>query len=162
MPRCHHSFTSYFHYPSLTSASLFYLFFFFTILHPSFFSFFFFNDTAPPEIYTLPLPDALPIPNGPPRPGRASASCHARTVCDAAPPLAAPPPITPLIPCLAMKSSPRGLDFMAKHGIKGVIGGGAASGGAASQTVLAWQDALARPGRGGPLGIGRASGRGRV
>src|SRR4026209_3061473 len=23
--------------------------------------FFFFNDTAPPEIYTLPLPDALPI-----------------------------------------------------------------------------------------------------
>jgi alkanesulfonate monooxygenase SsuD/methylene tetrahydromethanopterin reductase-like flavin-dependent oxidoreductase (luciferase family) len=41
---------------------------------------------------------------------------------------------------------------MARHGIKGVIGGGAASGGAASQTVLAWQDALARHGRAGALG----------
>src|SRR6202040_2792570 len=46
----------------------------------------------------------------------------------------------------------RGLDFMARMGIKGVIGGGAASGGAASQTVLAWQDALARHGREGALG----------
>src|SRR2546427_5877513 len=30
--------------------------------HYFYFFFFFFNDTAPPEIYTLPLPDALPIP----------------------------------------------------------------------------------------------------
>src|ERR1039458_3057185 len=30
-------------------------------LHPSPGQFFFFNDTAPPEIYPLPLPDAFPI-----------------------------------------------------------------------------------------------------
>jgi len=51
-----------------------------------------------------------------------------------------------------VSASPRGLDFMARHGIKGVIGGGAASGGAASKTVLAWQDALTRHGRAGALG----------
>jgi alkanesulfonate monooxygenase SsuD/methylene tetrahydromethanopterin reductase-like flavin-dependent oxidoreductase (luciferase family) len=51
-----------------------------------------------------------------------------------------------------VSASARGLDFMAKHGIKGVIGGGAASGGAASQTVLAWQAALARHGRDVALG----------
>src|ERR1017187_10273583 len=33
---------------------------------------FFFNDTAPPEIYTLPLPDALPIWKSPPAPQLAS------------------------------------------------------------------------------------------
>jgi alkanesulfonate monooxygenase SsuD/methylene tetrahydromethanopterin reductase-like flavin-dependent oxidoreductase (luciferase family) len=52
-----------------------------------------------------------------------------------------------------VSASPRGLDFMARHGIQGVIGGGAAS-----QTVLAWRDALARHGRetqlGGDLVIG--------
>src|ERR1035438_10544902 len=37
-------------------------------------SVFFFNDTAPPEIYTLPLPDALPICTPPPRPTSASKS----------------------------------------------------------------------------------------
>jgi alkanesulfonate monooxygenase SsuD/methylene tetrahydromethanopterin reductase-like flavin-dependent oxidoreductase (luciferase family) len=41
---------------------------------------------------------------------------------------------------------------MARHGIKGVIGGGAAGGGAPSKTVLAWQDALARHGRETELG----------
>jgi alkanesulfonate monooxygenase SsuD/methylene tetrahydromethanopterin reductase-like flavin-dependent oxidoreductase (luciferase family) len=51
-----------------------------------------------------------------------------------------------------VSASPRGLDFMARMGIKGVIGGGAASGGAASKTVLAWQEALARHGREGALG----------
>jgi alkanesulfonate monooxygenase SsuD/methylene tetrahydromethanopterin reductase-like flavin-dependent oxidoreductase (luciferase family) len=51
-----------------------------------------------------------------------------------------------------VSASPRGLDFMAKHGIKGMIGGGAASGGAASQTVIAWQEALKRHGRDLPLG----------
>src|SRR6202044_4199156 len=33
---------------------------------PSYFFFFFFNDTAPPEIYTLSLHDALPILSSPP------------------------------------------------------------------------------------------------
>jgi alkanesulfonate monooxygenase SsuD/methylene tetrahydromethanopterin reductase-like flavin-dependent oxidoreductase (luciferase family) len=51
-----------------------------------------------------------------------------------------------------VSASPRGLDFMARFGIKGVIGGGAASGGAASKTVLAWQEALARHGRETALG----------
>src|SRR2546426_5031873 len=38
------------------------MFFFFSIIcTPLFFFFFFFNDTATPEIYTLPLPHALPI-----------------------------------------------------------------------------------------------------
>ncbi|HEY2596438.1 MAG TPA: LLM class flavin-dependent oxidoreductase, partial [Chloroflexota bacterium] len=57
-----------------------------------------------------------------------------------------------------VSASPRGLDFMARHGIKGVIGGGAAGGGAASKTVVAWQEAQARHGRqtalGGNLVIG--------
>jgi alkanesulfonate monooxygenase SsuD/methylene tetrahydromethanopterin reductase-like flavin-dependent oxidoreductase (luciferase family) len=51
-----------------------------------------------------------------------------------------------------VSASPRGLDFMARHGIKGVIGGGAAGGGAASKTVVAWQEAQARHGRHSPLG----------
>jgi alkanesulfonate monooxygenase SsuD/methylene tetrahydromethanopterin reductase-like flavin-dependent oxidoreductase (luciferase family) len=41
---------------------------------------------------------------------------------------------------------------MARHGIKGVIGGGAAGGGAASKTVTAWQEAQARYGRQTELG----------
>jgi len=57
-----------------------------------------------------------------------------------------------------VSASPRGLDFMARHGMKGVIGGGAAGGGAASKTVLAWQEALSRHGRqtepGGDLVVG--------
>src|SRR5205823_11142417 len=51
-----------------------------------------------------------------------------------------------------VSASQRGLDFMARHGIKGVIGGGAAGGGAPSKTVVAWQDALARHGRQTELG----------
>jgi alkanesulfonate monooxygenase SsuD/methylene tetrahydromethanopterin reductase-like flavin-dependent oxidoreductase (luciferase family) len=51
-----------------------------------------------------------------------------------------------------VSASPRGLDFMARHGIKGVIGGGAASGGAADKTITAWRDALARQGRDTELG----------
>src|SRR5439155_6957683 len=54
--------------------------------------------------------------------------------------------------------SPRGLDFMARHGIKGIIGGGAAAGGAAGRVVEAWREALARHGRqtepGGDLIVG--------
>ncbi len=46
----------------------------------------------------------------------------------------------------------RGLDFMAKHGIKGLIGGGAAAGGANERVVKAWQETLARHGRETTLG----------
>ncbi|MFP6679212.1 MAG: LLM class flavin-dependent oxidoreductase [Dehalococcoidia bacterium] len=48
--------------------------------------------------------------------------------------------------------SARGLDFMVKHGIKGLVGGGAASGGAPSPVVQGWRDALARGGRDTELG----------
>jgi alkanesulfonate monooxygenase SsuD/methylene tetrahydromethanopterin reductase-like flavin-dependent oxidoreductase (luciferase family) len=41
----------------------------------------------------------------------------------------------------------RALDFMAKHGIKGTIGGGVAEGGAMDSVVLGYRDALARTGR---------------
>lgn len=51
-----------------------------------------------------------------------------------------------------VSATQRGLDFMARFGINGVIGGGAASGGAASKTLIAWQEALARHGYEGPLG----------
>ena len=41
----------------------------------------------------------------------------------------------------------RALDFMAKHGIQGLIGGGSAEGGAMHKVVLAWQQAHARIGK---------------
>src|SRR2546425_13151562 len=63
------------------SAFLFQLFFYF--------SFFFFNDTAPPEIYPLPLPDALPIKN---RRKAVTQSYGATAVCAATP--AEPPAST--------------------------------------------------------------------
>ena len=44
-------------------------------------------------------------------------------------------------------ASQRALDFMAKHGIKGIIGGGVAEGGAVSHVVESWRDALVRAGR---------------
>src|SRR5208283_697949 len=37
--------------------------------------------------------------------------------------------------------STRAIDFMAKHGIKGLVGGGAAEGGATHNLMLAWQQA---------------------
>jgi alkanesulfonate monooxygenase SsuD/methylene tetrahydromethanopterin reductase-like flavin-dependent oxidoreductase (luciferase family) len=43
-------------------------------------------------------------------------------------------------------ASPRALDFMAKHGIKGLQGGGSAEGGAMHRVVTAWQEAHARIG----------------
>jgi alkanesulfonate monooxygenase SsuD/methylene tetrahydromethanopterin reductase-like flavin-dependent oxidoreductase (luciferase family) len=43
--------------------------------------------------------------------------------------------------------SQRALDFMAKCGIKGVVGGGSAEGGAMHKVVLDWQAAQARVGR---------------
>ena len=57
-----------------------------------------------------------------------------------------------------VSASRRGLDFMASHGIRGVVGGGAASTLLAGSTVEDWRDALARQGRqtelGGELIIG--------
>lgn len=42
--------------------------------------------------------------------------------------------------------STRALDFMVKHGIQGLVGGGSAEGGAMHNVVLAWQEAHARKG----------------
>src|SRR6059058_3925638 len=57
-----------------------------------------------------------------------------------------------------VSANPRGLDFMARHGMKGLIGGGAAAGGANERAIMAWQAALARRGRetalGGELCVG--------
>ena len=46
-----------------------------------------------------------------------------------------------------VSASQRALDFMVRHGIKGIIGGGAAAGGATEQVMKAWQETLARHGR---------------
>jgi alkanesulfonate monooxygenase SsuD/methylene tetrahydromethanopterin reductase-like flavin-dependent oxidoreductase (luciferase family) len=43
--------------------------------------------------------------------------------------------------------SARALEFMAKHGIQGMIGGGSADGGVMHKTVLAWQEAHAKMGK---------------
>ena len=57
-----------------------------------------------------------------------------------------------------VSASQRALEFMAKHGIKGIIGGGAAAGGASDKVVQAFREARARAGRetelGGDLCIG--------
>ena len=57
-----------------------------------------------------------------------------------------------------VSASQRGIDFMVKHGIKGVMGGGAGQGGASNDVVVRWRDALAQAGRetelGGDLIIG--------
>lgn len=57
-----------------------------------------------------------------------------------------------------VSSTQRAMDFMAKHGIKGLIGGGAAAGGATDKVVEAWRDALARVGRETELGTDLAIG----
>jgi alkanesulfonate monooxygenase SsuD/methylene tetrahydromethanopterin reductase-like flavin-dependent oxidoreductase (luciferase family) len=57
-----------------------------------------------------------------------------------------------------VSATQRGMDFMAKHGIKGLIGGGAAAGGATDRVVEAWRDALARVGRETELGADLAIG----
>lgn len=60
-----------------------------------------------------------------------------------------------------VSASQHAMDFMAKHGIKGIIGGGAATGGAADNVVKQWQETLAKHGRetelGGDLIIGIAT-----
>jgi alkanesulfonate monooxygenase SsuD/methylene tetrahydromethanopterin reductase-like flavin-dependent oxidoreductase (luciferase family) len=43
--------------------------------------------------------------------------------------------------------SERALDFMAKHGIQGLVGGGSAEGGAMHNVVLKWQEAHAKIGK---------------
>jgi alkanesulfonate monooxygenase SsuD/methylene tetrahydromethanopterin reductase-like flavin-dependent oxidoreductase (luciferase family) len=43
--------------------------------------------------------------------------------------------------------SERALDFMARHGIQGLVGGGSAEGGAMHNVVVAWQKAHAKIGR---------------
>jgi alkanesulfonate monooxygenase SsuD/methylene tetrahydromethanopterin reductase-like flavin-dependent oxidoreductase (luciferase family) len=51
-----------------------------------------------------------------------------------------------------VSASQRALDFMARYGIKGMIGGGAASGGASDEVVKRWQETLARYGKETELG----------
>jgi len=51
-----------------------------------------------------------------------------------------------------VSASDRGLDFMIKHGIKGFVGGGAASGGASEEVARRWQAKLAEHGRDTELG----------
>ncbi|MGH7343606.1 MAG: LLM class flavin-dependent oxidoreductase, partial [Candidatus Rokuibacteriota bacterium] len=51
-------------------------------------------------------------------------------------------------------ATPRGLDFMAKYGIKGLIGGGVAEGGAMRGVIEAYRDANRRAGRETALGEG--------
>ena len=57
-----------------------------------------------------------------------------------------------------VSASQRAMDFMVKHGIKGIVGGGAATGGAGDDVVARWRDTLAKAGRetelGGDLIIG--------
>jgi alkanesulfonate monooxygenase SsuD/methylene tetrahydromethanopterin reductase-like flavin-dependent oxidoreductase (luciferase family) len=57
-----------------------------------------------------------------------------------------------------VSASQRGLDFMARHGMKGIIGGGAAAGGATDRVMTAWREALARVGRETALGTDLAIG----
>jgi alkanesulfonate monooxygenase SsuD/methylene tetrahydromethanopterin reductase-like flavin-dependent oxidoreductase (luciferase family) len=51
-----------------------------------------------------------------------------------------------------VSATQRGLDFMAKNGLKGIMGGGAAIGGASERVAKAWQETLARHGRETELG----------
>jgi alkanesulfonate monooxygenase SsuD/methylene tetrahydromethanopterin reductase-like flavin-dependent oxidoreductase (luciferase family) len=51
-----------------------------------------------------------------------------------------------------VSASERAMNFMAKYSIKGIIGGGAASGGANEKVVQAYRDALIRHGREAELG----------
>ena len=51
-----------------------------------------------------------------------------------------------------VSGSQRGLDFMARHGIKGLIGGGAAPGGASEKMIIRWRETLAAHGRETELG----------
>src|ERR1700687_2832344 len=58
-----------------------------------------------------------------------------------------PRPINRPVECCqrVVSASPRGLDFMVRHGIKGAVGGGAAT--MADGPIQAYQDAAARAGQ---------------
>ena len=51
-----------------------------------------------------------------------------------------------------VSASQRAMDFMVKHGMKGIIGGGAAAGGATDRVMEQWRDTLAQSGRETELG----------
>ena len=51
-----------------------------------------------------------------------------------------------------VSASQRQMDFMAEHGMKGIIGGGAAAGGATDRVMEQWRDTLAKYGRETELG----------
>jgi len=51
-----------------------------------------------------------------------------------------------------VSANPRGMDFMARMGMKGIMGGGAAIGGASERVAKAWQESLARHDRETQLG----------
>jgi len=57
-----------------------------------------------------------------------------------------------------VSGSERQLNFMVKHNMKGIIGGGAAAGGATDRVMEAWRDAHARAGRDIELGENLAIG----
>ena len=63
-----------------------------------------------------------------------------------------PRPINRPVECWQpiVSASPRGLDFMVKHGIKGAVGGGAAT--MQAGPIQAYQDAAARAGKNLKLG----------
>jgi alkanesulfonate monooxygenase SsuD/methylene tetrahydromethanopterin reductase-like flavin-dependent oxidoreductase (luciferase family) len=65
-----------------------------------------------------------------------------------------PRPINRPVECWqpVQSATPRGLDFMAKHDIHGVIGGGVAEGGATRRVVEAFTDARNRAGRATEIG----------
>ena len=65
-----------------------------------------------------------------------------------------PRPLTLPVECWQpmVSASQRGLDFMAKHGIKGVMGGGSARGGANQEVMVRWREAQAKFGRETELG----------
>ena len=51
-----------------------------------------------------------------------------------------------------VSASPRAMDFKAKHGIKGIVGGGAATGGASDAVMTQWKETLAKHGKETELG----------
>ncbi len=57
-----------------------------------------------------------------------------------------------------VSASQRAMDFMVKHNIKGIIGGGAAAGGATDAVMNQWRDTLAKKGRDTELGADLAVG----
>ena len=63
-----------------------------------------------------------------------------------------PRPVNQPVECWQpiVSANPRGLDFMAKHGMKGIVGGGSAL--MAERPIIAFKEANARAGRDLALG----------